>query len=427
MDKNKKNNIISVFFTFLVIGMLILSGPVSAIDVNLTTEDIDFINEDTKVFTIEVDINDGEFLPLSYTNLIFDDSLTCKINNDNTIDNCDFLTVERTMKNLNGEYGYGYGYGYGYDAPNYGYGYDFGYGYGYSGETGYGTITYTITVDVSEIPVDFLNNNINVEARVYGGTEDNYRYFKGTSSFFVHSSYVSKNLKRFEANTINSGDVTIQYEMGTLPNDVSQITVTQVAPLANPVNTNFEILGKVYDFTTDGSTDFDKDLTITFTYTDEELGDYDESRIYPAFYNTLTEDWEQLTVVSRMPNDNKLTFLTNHFTQFTLLADTSTPIVDNTPTGGGRRKDKEDDTTPIRRSVGIITPEEIEEVPEIVVTPEEETGPTGFSAITGAVIGVLGAGGSIVVLILAIGGLGFGSYSLVKRKGKKGKRKKIAF
>ena len=41
-----------------------------------------------------------------------------------------------------------------------------------------------------------------------------------------------------------------------------------------------------------------------------------------------------------------------------------------------------------------------------------------MAGITGAVVGLLGTGGAIVALILAIGGIGAGSYFLVRKKKK---------
>ena len=76
-------------------------------------------------------------------------------------------------------------------------------------------------------------------------------------------------------------------------------------------------------------------------------------------------------------------------------------------------------------SGGIIsptpTPEEViptGEVPIVTPTPEGITQPTGLAGITGAVVGLLGTGGAIVALILAIGGIGAGSYFLVRKKKK---------
>ena len=434
MNKKHKNNIVGAFFTILVIGLLILSGPAQAINVDLETLDINYLEDDTVPFTIIVQINDDEFLPLLYTDLILDygaddgDPLTCKLNNDNTIDNCDFLTVTSAIKDLQGSYGYGYGYGYGYSNGNYGYGYDsgYGYGYGYSGaNNGYGTITYNLIVDVSKIPLKFLDKNINVEARVYGGNEDNWRYFKGTSSFFVDSSYDPANVPREGGvsipNTIDYGNVMIQYGLGAIPAGVNSITVKQVLPKADPSNFNFKIMGKVYDFTTDGLTNFNGDLTITFIYTDKELGDYNENRIAPAFYNEATGEWEILTVISRDTDNNKISFLTNHFTQFALLVDI-TPATPPTPvTSGGGGPSGRRATDDIIPTPTPVVPEVVptEEVPAVTApTPEGITQPTGFAAITGAVVGALGTGGAIVVLILVIGGVGTGGYFLVRKKRK---------
>ena len=68
------------------------------------------------------------------------------------------------------------------------------------------------------------------------------------------------------------------------------------------------------------------------------------------------------------------------------------------------------------------TPEEPEgetlETPEgeIPETPEGETQPEGIFGITGAVIGALGTGGSIALIILAIGGVGTGSYFYFRKR-----------
>src|SRR3989344_4888673 len=398
-----KNNILSVFLTTLVIGLLILSGPAQAIKVNISEiEDIDLTVENPQdvEFTIQVQINDGEFLPLSYTDLILDygdGQEICKINNDNSIDNCDFLTV--TSKELDDLY-VGYGYGYGYN----------------NGLGGHGTITYTINVDVSKLPVEFLNKKIDVEARVYGGTEDNWRYFEGTSSFNVNAEKEIA-IDVTQDQTATYPNVVISIPANSLPDDATKVIISQVAPTANPTNINFNILGKVYDFDVDSTTKtFNGNLQITLTYTDEELGDYNENRIAPAFYNIVTGDWELLTILSRDPDNNKLTFLTNHFTQFALLADTSAVSGGSNggPSGGGVGSSNR------RGPLNLIFPEGDN------VSPEEENGEdlsgeeilaqddSGLGGITGAVTGNIGKSGSVIALIvLAVGAVAF---ILIRRK-----------
>ena len=203
MRPHHKYNIISIFITFLIISLLILSGPASAIDVSLDIPDIDASTELSKDFKIEIKINNNEFLPIFYTDLIFNNDLTCKINKDNTIIGCDFLKIKSIeISDLYSDYGYGYGYGYGYSQDNrvgilssekYGYqDFGYGYGYGYSGNEGYGLIIYTLTIDVLRLPSSFIENEINVEAIVYGGNEDDYAYFKGKSSFEVSESLINE-------------------------------------------------------------------------------------------------------------------------------------------------------------------------------------------------------------------------------------------
>src|SRR3989344_2250176 len=118
MEKKGMNkSLIGIIFTILVITLTALSGPVHAINVNLTTPDIDVSTESTKTFVIEVEVNDGEFLPIHDTDLIFNANnkeTVCNIDEKNDID-CDFLSVvSREISGLNSNFGYGYGYGYGY-------------------------------------------------------------------------------------------------------------------------------------------------------------------------------------------------------------------------------------------------------------------------------------------------------------------------
>ena len=66
-----KKNLSSIAATIIVIGILIFLGPAQAINVNLTTQDIDTSTDTNKEITIEVNVKDTEFLPLLYTNLTF--------------------------------------------------------------------------------------------------------------------------------------------------------------------------------------------------------------------------------------------------------------------------------------------------------------------------------------------------------------------
>lgn len=203
MPKNRvKGNFISVFLTLLVLVMVIFSGPVHAIDVNFQDlpEEIDVSNSLPITFSLEVQINDGEFLPLINTDVRFSvgsEEASCRINDDNSVDGCNFLSVaSRTIDGLDSRKDYGYGYGYGYLTNNLGW-QDFGYGYGYGyGErgvlgSGSGKIVYNLVVNPNLLPNGFIDKNVQVEAEVTGGSEDNKAVFRGKGEFLVKKSVKS--------------------------------------------------------------------------------------------------------------------------------------------------------------------------------------------------------------------------------------------
>ena len=427
--KNKGRNLISVLITSIVISILFLSGPANAIDVSLDTPDIDVTNDPTQTFTLEVQINDGEFLPILFTYLIFNDgtnSITCKIDKEDVVSGCSFLTVaDRTISDL--DLGQNFGYGYGYNSNNnLGYnsfGYGYGYGYGTRGQIGVGsgTITYSLEVDTSKLPGSFTQKTVDVDARVYGGTEDNFNYFKGSSSFQVTSTPSYTLVDPVLGGDVNYNDITLDIPAGVLPADVTTVIIQQVAPVANPLTSTLKILGKTYDFDIDSATKtFSGPIQISLTYTDDELtlaGISDETKILPTFYSAVKGDWETLTIVSRDTTNNRITFETTHFTQFTLLADTSSPPVTETTVGSGRRNVGNIGPGPVTPEV--IPPaeepetleEETEEATAPASTPAPTTpGPTGFAALTGNVISAITTPGGAIMAIVVVLLVAFASY-----------------
>ena len=216
-----------MFLTVFVIAIIMFSGPAKAIDVSLITPDIDVSLQETQIFTLQITVNDGEFLPILYTNIEFNnngDKIVCHIDSNNEVSGCDFLSVD-SMKvdNLNPGYGYGYqefgyGYGYGYGYQEFGYGY--GYGYGEKGKMGegYGVITYTLLVNVTELPASFTGKTIKAVATVYGGNPKDYASFKGSSSFkvsttektdeeLVNEAYVNLTFKTIQGSNDNKDNV----------------------------------------------------------------------------------------------------------------------------------------------------------------------------------------------------------------------------
>ena len=262
-----KKHLFSGIFTVLVIGLLVLSTPATAVNVVLNMQDINAETDLTKTFTIEIDINDGEFLPLLFTEVDFDnnagDVRTCIIDKTNTVSGCDFLTVvSKDLLGLLSGLGFGYGYGVG--------GFGYGYGYGYGTDAGFdtGKITYTLEVDVSKIPKTFLNKLITVEARVYGGDSAliDVATFSGSNTFSVigltDDVAVNKSLSEFNFAMIQGAN-TAENQIKTTLNLV-RLTADNVAVNWESSNTNV-INPYSGEVTRPGYTDTDKAVTLTAT------------------------------------------------------------------------------------------------------------------------------------------------------------------
>ena len=214
-----KSNFLSIILTVFIISILILTGPAHAIEVNLLDlpQNIDVSDSSSINFSLEVEVNDGEFLPLLETKVRFSTGsyeVQCKINSDNSVQGCDFLSVdEKTITGLNQGFGYGYGYGYGYGSNVLGW-QDFGYGYGYGYGTrgfvngiGSGKIVYDLVINPNLLPSEFINEDISVEAEVIGGSEDDKASFRGSGEFSVTQTQEDNDLIKvndaYDALTLN--------------------------------------------------------------------------------------------------------------------------------------------------------------------------------------------------------------------------------
>src|SRR3972149_6457699 len=163
-NKNhEKTYFVSTLITLIIVLMLVFSGPVSAIQVALNTQDLDNRKVgETGVFYVNVTIGANERIPVANISveglpdipgspdgkLIFNAS-----DFNNTGESVVMGSYTITLIDRYGwveGYGYGsgyidnygyapyYGYGYGYSFYGYGYGYGNGHGYGYGNGYGYG-------------------------------------------------------------------------------------------------------------------------------------------------------------------------------------------------------------------------------------------------------------------------------------------------
>ncbi|MCK5699364.1 MAG: hypothetical protein KAH93_05935, partial [Candidatus Aenigmarchaeota archaeon] len=121
---------ISPIITFSIIAILLISGPVQAMTVKIMSLPGQATLGDEINFTLKIDIETGERIPIKEIMLNID-STECRYHLNGTLNssspaNCSAFTLTQTQ---DAPYTYGQRYGYGSNnQQNYGYGYGYGYG-----------------------------------------------------------------------------------------------------------------------------------------------------------------------------------------------------------------------------------------------------------------------------------------------------------
>ncbi len=191
-------NILSVFLTLIIIFILLLSGPVSAITVSVDTNKDTYYQADDSTITITgtIDLENTEILNITNYIVQIKNSTgnlikNCTISTGGSVSNCDNITASITY---NGDYinGTRYGYGYGYSSltgqyttanQTFGYGYGYGYSAGVSNEIVL-TITWNISSDTDDNPDSYTSN---VFAKAQGNGNTRY-YADSTEAEFTINS-----------------------------------------------------------------------------------------------------------------------------------------------------------------------------------------------------------------------------------------------
>lgn len=288
-QKGKKKHILGVALTLAVILVLILSGPVSAISVNVSLDDASVTagTAATGQITITTD-QTGERLPLTNNSgnftLVVGSSGNCTYSMDGTELSgvtaiCSALTVTEVTTTLVGQYDYGYMWGYGYasesasSVTNSTFGFGYGYGYTAGGNNvftyNYSLATGSLTAGTYEMDVQVMTNGSSSSARFWstdstdtsltvaaaaassssssssGGTSPQ----TGVSTFTATIASVSEGSQaKFNFNarsTVNN----IMFTAGsTLSNAKVEVSDVSVADVQNALNT--VLSGKVYKYMT---------------------------------------------------------------------------------------------------------------------------------------------------------------------------------
>jgi len=168
----KQDKLASAGVTLLVIGLLVLVGPVDALFLKLDGfKNTPYDYGETVNFIGKIDINSNEIVDLQNVSLEVNDEIVCVFGvSGNLITSCEGVNVSLISNSANLGYGYGYGnFNVGWNgsnssskAGNYN-GYGYGYGYGYSG---LGEFVYNISV---QTPQDYFkipgNNDLKLVAQ----------------------------------------------------------------------------------------------------------------------------------------------------------------------------------------------------------------------------------------------------------------------
>ncbi len=187
MNKSgKKSDFQSILITILIVAMVILAGPVTAVRVNVTTDQPVYTRDDTiATFTVSVDIQKDELVPVKSLKLIIIDDL------DDSIKECVFTPAgSNSCSNMDiallnpGVLGIGdrEAKGFGFEDPDdkiKKQDIDFGYGYGYDFEKRKqglkGELLYRIEWDL--VADDVQNGRYTAHMEVYAeDTVTNFTY-----------------------------------------------------------------------------------------------------------------------------------------------------------------------------------------------------------------------------------------------------------
>ncbi|VVB92821.1 Uncharacterised protein [uncultured archaeon] len=245
-DKKHKSLIPSTLITLVIVAMLIISGPAQAVQVNLTTTDLNNRPAgDTGSFFIDVIIGANERIPLTYVSVEGLPDIDGSPGGTLVFNVSDFGGVGDFKKkgnyniSLTEQYGWvgGYGYGNGYKNNNnnppyagYGYGYQFyGYGYGYGSDSpdAYTKLRYKITMDTAGAKAA----EYNVIARVNAGNDvtGNNVAFEGSLKFTLISQHGAPNITGFSPLTETVKDNTGEKR-------IFSVTVNQTANVTWYIN-----------------------------------------------------------------------------------------------------------------------------------------------------------------------------------------------
>ncbi len=191
-EKQKKSILASTFITVLIVAMLIISGPASAVMVQISGLSGEITQGTSKTFYINMTLeNFDHFVPISNISLNISGPTPKNwkfnlingtiISGDSSIISINNVNISPDSQTI-----YGNGSGYGVDTNGSGSGYNFtGFGYGFNNGNGSGIVSFSYKVTLSTTNMDV--GSYTATAYLNTGNETKSNFASSSTSFTVAS------------------------------------------------------------------------------------------------------------------------------------------------------------------------------------------------------------------------------------------------
>jgi len=308
-SKSIRRDFVSISITLLIVLMLIISGPASAVHIKMKPPSDHAVGE-AVTFTIDIRLLGSDFINIQNINVTNLPLGNISFYPDGTMISGD---SGYTITRIGSTY-YGYGYGYGYDEnPGYGYGYDFGYGYGYGYGYEYGhsvdgprsSLKYYI--NISGLPVGtYTSKDVQIDVFVAGNPDK--------PAFSVVENYNFRIKTKPTITSKNSGGTEISESLmqthmlfngiAIFWDNIARFILSTEIPVAtdsvsvellntNPTNMGFD--GFVFQYIDiNAGPNSDRPGTINFRVSTDSLNDADLNPDDVALYRFKNGQWTEL-------------------------------------------------------------------------------------------------------------------------------------
>jgi PGF-pre-PGF domain-containing protein len=337
-----KTKYASVAVTLVIVLMLILSGPATALNMGISMNNAAPAQGEEITFTVTANITGvDKYVPMQNFSLALskDGSVVRNIifaPNGTILSGNSDVTLDPIASPSSTDSGYGEGVAF---DDQYGYGsgpeYAFGYGYGYAANGGAGGATLIYTYNVTVNTANFDVGSYSAQVLLNTGNDAKPNFSSLSTDFLIEPKYTDISSYVESDGTVStpfsitsaSGNVTLIVPDGTIARDSegnalnTSITVgtdTANSTLTLALSGSESIVGKVVKLGPEGAT-FDPYIQLRLDYDDADISGLDENTLEIKYYNASTELWESQTVIERNTTENYIIANIEHFSYFAIV------------------------------------------------------------------------------------------------------------